>query len=490
MFRVYNDNRKDNPLMKLKRIVVFVLIISIICSLSACGGNASTDNTTAGGDNTTGVDTSGNVMSEEDMKKANNYIYSGGIDATFDADVYMIPCIGQSLAVNTDAGPSTFDDVYPLSYDTSLKNINLQDMNTGFCEAFDLMAEEYGVEIPEDFQIITCVVGTGDVSVNTFLKGTEFFRDIIINVKQAYNKCKKAGLTMVVPGFMWTQGEADMRCGGNYPLYGSGDWNPYEYSDKLASIISDLNTEIKKITGQTQDIFCYSYQVACQNTYTRYPRIALEQLELSLINEQMILAKTMYDVNYNVADYTHAPAATYRNMGNYYGMACFVTSVLHKKFEYTHVTSVDNNGTEIILNYEVPCAPLTLDTTLVNQLEDGNYGFCIYNMPDEITYSKTTVGITVSETKITKVEIVDGTKVKLTLNQPMTEADILTYGVNGLGYENVNGYNITGSEQRSGHETGARGCLRDSSPVKNNNKGSVLHDLYSWATIFEYKITK
>ncbi len=58
----------------------------------------------------------------------------------------------------------------------------------------------------------------------------------------------------------------------------------------------------------------------------------------------------------------------------------FVTSVLHKEFKYTHVTSVENNGTEIVLSYEVPCKPLTLDTILVNQLEDGNYGFSICNL--------------------------------------------------------------------------------------------------------------
>lgn len=455
----------------LKSIICFALALFTLFAFSACGGNGEKPN---------------NKTTEEE--KMNNYIYDGGVSATFDADVYMIPCVGQSLAINTDAGASTFSDTYPLSYDMFVSNTNLQDMNTGFCEAFDLMAEQYGVTIPDNFKIITSVIGTGGTSINTFVKDTAHYKKIISNIKTAYKQCQEKGLTMIVPGFMWTQGEEDMRCGGNSSLYGKGEWDPYEYSDKLASIIEDLNTEIKKITGQTNDIFCYSYQVACHNTYNRYPRIALEQAELAASNKQMIVAKTMYDVNYNIADYVHAPAATYRNMGNYYGMACFVTSVLHKEFKYTHVTSVENNGTEIILNYEVPCKPLTLDTTLVNQLEDGNYGFCIYNITNkETSYSKKQQ-IEVSETKITNVEIVDGDKVKLTLNQPMTEEDILTYGVNGDGWENIKGVNVTGVEQKSGHISGARGCVRDSSPVKNNNSGSVLHDLYSWATIFEYKI--
>lgn len=457
--------------MKIRKIILTVLAIVMICSFASCTNNPAN-----------------NDPAKEDEEKNNNYIYEGGINASFDYDVYMIPCVGQSLAVNTDAGPSTFSDIHPLSYSTTLMNTNLQDMNTGFCEGFELMAKEYGVKLPDNFKIITCVVGTGGTSINTFVKGTNHYKQIISNIKNAYKRCREEGLTMCVPGFMWTQGEEDMRCGGTPSSYGKKTWDPFEYGNKLASIIADLNAEIKEITGQTNDIYCYSYQVACHNTYNRYPRIALEQAKLAAENKQMILAKTMYDVNYNVADYVHAPAATYRNMGNYYGMACFVTSVLHKEFKYTHVTSVENNGTEIILNYEIPCKPLTLDTTLVNQLEDGNYGFCIYNIPDETGYSKKNIGITLSETKITKVEIVDGTKVKLTLNQPMTADDILTYGVNGDGWENITGANITGIDQKSGHESGARGCVRDSSPVKNNNDGSVLHDLYSWATIFEYKI--
>lgn len=426
------------------------------------------------------------VTKEEFAPYDNDYLANAAANAKFDADVYCIPCVGQSLAINTDSGPSTFSETYPLSFDVELNNANLQDMNTGFCEGFKLMAEKCGVKLPENFKIITFVVGTGGTSINTFLKDTQHYRQVKNRVKKAQEACDAAGLKMIVPGFMWTQGEEDMRTGGNKALYGKNEWDPFKYSDKLEQMTADLNEDIKEITGQTNDIDCYTYQVACQNTYSRYPRIALEQLDAANENEHIIMSKTMYDVDYNVADYVHAPSATYRNMGNYYGMACFVRSVLHTDFKFTHVIGVDEHDNEIVINYEVPVKPLTLDTTLVNALEDGNYGFCIYNIENELSNSKKKSSLSESETKITKVEVISPTQIKLTLNRPLEKDDRLTYGVNGLGHENTTGYNVTNAEQHSGHVDGARGNVRDSGTVKNNNDGAVLHDLYSWATIWEY----
>lgn len=428
------------------------------------------------------------ITFDEYALNAADYLLKSVPNATFDADVYCIPCVGQSLAVNTDAGPSTFNRTFELSYDTSLNNVNLQDMNTGFCEGFKLLADKYGITLPENFKIITFVVGTGGTSINTFVKGTSHYNQIKSGVQTAYNTCRNRGLSMIVPGFMWTQGEEDMRCGGVKSSYGSGDWNPYDYSTKLMQIRRDLETDIKKITKQTQSVEIYTYQVASHNAYYRYPRIALEQLEAAQTDSHIIMAKPNYDITYNVADYVHAPASSYRNMGNYYGMACFVRSVLHADFEYTHVTNVENNGTEVILEYEVPVKPLSLDTELITNLEDGNYGFDIYNVPGEFTNSSSQFGLSESQTKILKVEIVSPTKVKLTLNRALRSGDRLTYGVNGVGYRNITGYCLTGEPDRSGPVEGARGCIRDSSAVVNNNSGSVMHDLYSRGTIWEYVV--
>ena len=52
------------------------------------------------------------------------------------ADVYCIPCYGQSLAINAEAGVSTFSYIEPLEVDASLNSRYLQDMCSGTVESF------------------------------------------------------------------------------------------------------------------------------------------------------------------------------------------------------------------------------------------------------------------------------------------------------------------------------------------------------------------
>ena len=138
--------------------------------------------------------------------------YAGVSDIS--ADVYMIPCYGQSLSVNTSAGPSTFQYTEPLAYDIHLNNNNVQDMCAGTAEAFRMMAEEYNVELPENFKIISCTGGTGGKSIQQLSKGSAYYNNVINAIKTAKANCDAAGLTMIVPCFTWTQGEEDMRAGG------------------------------------------------------------------------------------------------------------------------------------------------------------------------------------------------------------------------------------------------------------------------------------
>ena len=412
----------------------------------------------------------------------------------FLADVYMIPCYGQSLSVNTSAGASTFAYVEPLSYDVNLKNNNIQDMCAGTAEAFSLMAEELDIELPEDFKIISCTGGAGGMSIQQLSKGSTYYNNVINSVKTAKANCDKAGLSMIVPCFTWTQGEEDMRAGGNASSYGTGSFDPYKYKDRLKKLIDDFNTDIKAITGQTNDVLCVSYQVASHTTYARYPRIALQQQELAMEDNRMILAKVMYDLDYvtegsGVQYQVHAPAKAYRNMGNMYGIAAFRASVLQQDPKWVHPIDYRLDGDKMYVKFEVPHKPLELDTILVNNLPDENYGFQVYKVDEQNGKNGT---IELGETQIIDVEIYSEDTVLITFNQEPLESETLTYGINGDYWQNINGSTTitTGGEgadkiTKSGKEYGSRGCLRDSQSIKNENMGAVYQDLYNWCAIFE-----
>ena len=410
------------------------------------------------------------------------------------ADVYMIPCYGQSLSVNGSAGPSTFNYTEPLSYDVNLNNTNIQDMCAGTAEGFGLMAKYYGLELPKTFKIISCLGGAGGLSVKHLSKGGVFYSNVINSIKEAKASCDKAGLSMMVPCFTWTQGEEDMRAGGNPDNYGEGDFDPFTYKLRLKQLIDDFNADIKSITGQSEDVLCISYQVASHTSYARYPRIALQQQELALEDDRMILAKVMYDLDYvtegeSPKSQVHAPAASYRYMGNMYGIAAFRACVLREKVSFLHPIDdrVENN--KVSIRFEVPCKPLQLDSVSVNALSDGNYGFQIYRVSE---LPGNNGSIATGETVIEKVELVGDDTILLTLSNPPIKGERLTYGINGDYWQNINGTVtvLDGGEgedgiTKAGRNYGSRGCLRDSQPFKNSNSGVVFRDMYNWCAIFE-----
>lgn len=409
--------------------------------------------------------------------------------------VYMIPCYGQSLSVNTSAGASTFTETEPLSYDIALNNVNIQDMCAGTAEGFRIAAQYYGIQLPKTFKIIGCTGGEGGMSVAELSKGTQYYDNVINFIRAAKVKCEEAGLTLTVPCFTWTQGEEDMRAGGIAANYGVGNYDPFAYKNRLKKLIDDFNADIKAITGQTADVLCVSYQVASHTSYARYPRIALQQQQLAMEDDRMILAKVMYDVDYATeGNYqVHAPAATYRNMGNMYGVAIFRACVLQEKVEALHPTDFNVEGTEVYIKFNVPSGNLELDTTLINNLPDGNFGFQIYNVNEQ---NGKAGSISTATTIIEKVEIISRDIVKLTLNREPEPGETLTYGINGDYWQNISGSKtkMTGGEgadniTKSGRKHGARGCLRDSQPLKNLNTGVKYQNLYNWCVIFEYKFT-
>lgn len=395
-------------------------------------------------------------------------------------DIILVPSFGQSLAGGTDGGASTFSVPVDIAYTTGNVNSNVQDMNGGYIETFKEMAKQNAYNLPEGFKFMSSVAFLGGTCITDLSKGTTTYNSLLSQVTTAKNTATSLGKSFSVPAFCWTQGEEDYRAGGNAgAAYGSGKYIPTEYATKLIKLVDDLNTDIKAITGQIEDVKCVMYQVASHNPYGRYPRIAIEQLKAATLDKRIILAKTMYDVEYNAADNVHAPNKTYRNMGNHYGIGLFNAIVKNEHMLPVYPIKSQLAGNVLYIQFHVPVKPLVFDDTWVSPLTDGKKGFALYNVTNEFTTSAT---ITASATTITSVELINSDTVKITLSGVPTAGTRLTYGVNGLGYDVVNGNTTTGT-RRSGRIDGARGNLRDSqtyfNPVSN------YFNLYNWSSIFE-----
>lgn len=394
-------------------------------------------------------------------------------------DIYMIPCYGQSLSINTDAGASTFTTPVSIAYDVNLVNTNIQDMNGGYAEMFLALSKEYK-SLPTGFKMMTCLGGAGGKSVLELSKGTTYYNTLMANITAGKATADANKLSYNVPAFVWSQGEEDYRAGGAPGSYGTGIWDPLTYKAKLKQLINDINIDVKSITGQTNDVKCVMYQVASHNPYYRYPRIAIQQLELAQEDERVALAKVMYEVDYNVADYVHAPAKTYRNIGNHYGIALYRAIVQNDRVLPIVPSQHFYVGTDLYIRFFVPVKPLVFDTSIVAPLPDGKFGFNLYTVTNE------TVGVSgtiaqATET-ITGVTLFSADTVKISLSAIPPAGTRLTYGVNGDGSNSIKG-SVNGVTGKSGRTLGARGNLRDSRTYLN--QVSNYFTLYNWCPIFE-----
>lgn len=431
--------------------------------------------------------TPGKVVNEIDPNNPNGIPnikavmdYVNGNDLNQLDEIIMIPSVGQSLAGGTDGGASTFTSPVDIAFTTGNVNSNVQDMNGGYVEMFKEMAKHNDYALPAGFKIMTSVAYLGGTCITDLSKGTATYNTLLSQVQTAKNTAESLGKTFSVPAFCWTQGEEDYRAGGSNGInYNTGKYIPTEYATKLIKLVDDLNTDIKAITGQNIDVKCVMYQVASHNAYGRFPRIALEQLKAAKLDKRIILAKTMYDVDYNVADNVHAPNKTYRNMGNYYGIALFDAIV--KGGHNLPIYPIKNTlvGNSMYVQFHVPVKPLVFDEVAVAPLSDGKKGFNLVTVINEYTTSAT---IAAAATTITNVELVSADTVKLTLSGTPTTGTRLTYGVNGLGWNIINGDMLSGARS-SGRVNGARGNLRDSQTLFN--PVSDYFNLYNWSTIFE-----
>ena len=392
-------------------------------------------------------------------------------------DVYIIPQFGQSLSLSQP--PDSFDYIHPLSYNTSLVNDNVTETVGGLAEGFQLYADSQGITLPTGFKIIGIKAGKSGASIDEISKGTAQYGAMLNQITTAKNSCNAAGLTFRVPCWTWTQGEGDMQAANDPTSYGvNPKYDPLTYDNRLEQLVADVNTDIKAITGQSEDIMCLSYQVASHNNYARYPRIGLQHLAVADRNPLVTIGKVMYNLDYY--DDVHAQNYAYRNMGNMYGVSAFDKSVNNIKPKYVRPLSHVVNGLEVTITFDVPKPPLALDTTWITQLSDGNYGFNILNVANENVGTSGT--ISEATTRINSVALSGTDKVVLSLSRTPVTGERITYGVNGTGWTDINGTETLG---RSGRVNGGRGCLRDSLNITNNNTGVVFTELYNWSVIFE-----
>lgn len=267
--------------------------------------------------------------------------------------------------------------------------------------------------------------GRGSYTVAQLSKGTQYYNNLITAVNSAKAECVILGYGYKVPFVSWIHGEADSSA-----LAGA-------YTAAMLQLQIDYETDIAVISGQAGKIPILLDQIS---NFTAYgltaSNIPFEQLQLALLYPDcFVCAGPKYWLP-TIEDGMHLTAESSMRLGAMHARAAM--SIINSgTWLPTHCISAKRTGITVVLDFHTPFGGLTVDIFQVS--DPGHWG---------IRWIDDGASASVSE-----VKLIGGNRVQITLTSVPTGAN-QQIGIADIGVSGENG----------GPLTGARSCLRDSSP--------------------------
>lgn len=390
------------------------------------------------------------------------YIYKVNTKEYGHKVVVCIPVYGQSLALGEEAVRITDFDSLGTKYDGRIVTENLDhtfgyfDHSSQFKQwikkvlhydkkAFELsvygMAEMLASELGEDTLICVFPGGHGMNTIQELMKPVEPYNKFIKEIETAYKKAQERGWEFYVPAVCWMQGESDIV---EYP--------DYDYKEYFHKMYNDLNTDIKNVTHQKDDIRIICYQTSALTKATNYklnnynalePRTPTAQMELVRDDSLVWASGLTYPCDF-VREHLHIDAKGQQYIGRLAALSALDILRGAKRRIGLVPLSYEVQGNDVQVHFNVPCPPLCFDTINVNKSD--NYGFNV---------------IRKDNVDIISSVCIDGNTIVLKCKESPVNCKI-RYGING-------------EFHKGGRSRGPRGNLRDSQrPICN------------WCFLFEY----
>ena len=375
----------------------------------------------------------------------------GFISCNNDAEhktVICIPVYGQSLALGVEADRITDFDSLANYADGRIVTENM-DHHFGY---FDLnsfkqfakkllrhqnrslelsvysMAEWLADHTGKDTLICIFPGGQDGTIIANLGKGSAPYQKFIKDIETAYKSAHNKGWSFELPALCWMQGETDIN---SYP--------GTNYRELFLKFSKDINDDVKCITGQQKDVEIICYQA---NALTRAPyfnalsynctETEVPQAQMELIRDHPSFHASGPTYPYDcVNDIIHIDGISQKKHGILVALSAMDILKHQKNTRGILPTKVECHDMEVIINFSIPCPPLTLDTIEVTN--PGNYGFSIIT-PDNRDIVRS-VSIQDNYIRILCDESPKGCRVR---------------------------YAVNGDKMKSGRLHGPRGNLRDS----------------------------
>ena len=369
--------------------------------------------------------------------------------------VVCIPVYGQSYALGEEATRITDFDSLKLKYDGRIVTEQL-DYTFGYFDhssqfkqwvkrmlhydkkAFELsvyrMAETLAQSLGEDTIICIFPGGHGMNTIQQLMKPAEPYNKFIKEIQTAHDNAVERGWEFFVPAVCWMQGESDIV---EYPDY---DYKAYFYR-----MYHDLNTDIKNVTHQKDDIRIICYQTSTITKGLRYkpynydatePRTPTAQMELIRDDSLFWVSGPTYPYDF-VNESLHIDAIGQQGIGTLAAKSAL--GILRKEKRHIGLVPMAYHveGNNIRIDFNVPCPPLCFDTIHVKKID--NFGFNVIR-PDG--------------SDIVSDVMIDNNSVVICCTESPDKCR-LRYGING-------------EFLKGGRKVGPRGNLRDSQKTVPN----------------------
>lgn len=388
--------------------------------------------------------------------------------------VYIVPVYGQSLALGEEANLVTDISTYGQETKHRVKsefinerigyyadNIYKQRFKSIFrverrhFESSVFGLGEYFTNMNLGNQVYLCTfpAGQGETEIARLGKGSNPYKKFIDEIKMIYKEATSQGAKVTMPAFCWMQGENDLV------------WNTKDnYLALLRKFRADVEKDVKEITHQDMPVECILYQTCCltlakdkmiTNKYEcPQMRVPESQRQLILQDKHFHASGPVYPYDV-MREYVHIDGVGQKQMGWLEGLT--LGRILKgEKFIGLQPKTLVKHGDTLIVNFNVPVPPLTIDTISVAKV--NHYGFSVVNKNDH---------------DILRQVMIKENCVFLICNKSNNSSLKVRYGA-------------CGDYMKSGRKSGPRGNLRDNQGVLISCRiGTKLYPLNNWCYMFE-----
>jgi hypothetical protein len=241
-------------------------------------------------------------------------------------------------------------------------------MMEGFAKRLTNLAREMNIQ----HRTLSFTAGLGATPYSGLQKGTQTYANMLAALARAKDLAEARGWRIIVDGCLHKHGESDS---GNSA-----------YATRLAEWQADVDEDVKAITGQAADVHFFMHQPSSAWSAT-------DSIRAMVAAQSGVIHLCGPDYPYKDAyspDFTHMLGPGYHLIGETLARA-WVDQFWRPTPRKTCVqmTAASRSGTIVTLTYDVPTAPLTIDTIAMSN--PGQWGFRFFAGATEIAITAATV---------------------------------------------------------------------------------------------------